>query len=49
MCCVGGGEGEIGSDEIGRVDKRGVKRKIGDLNLSEIKRLGEVFEEMLCE
>ena len=31
------------------VDKSRLKRKSGDLNFSEIKRLREVFQQMFCE
>ena len=31
------------------IDKSRLKRKIGDLNFSEIKRLREVFQQMFCE
>ena len=42
-------EGEIATDQIRTVDKSRLKRKIGDLNFSEIKRLREVFQQMFCE
>ena len=44
-----GREGEIATDQIRTVDKSRLKRKIGDLNFSEIKRLKEVFHQMFCE
>ena len=40
LCSVAGRDGEIATD---------LKRKIGDLNFSEIKRLKEVFHQMFCE
>ncbi|MDU6255472.1 MAG: type II toxin-antitoxin system PemK/MazF family toxin, partial [Staphylococcus warneri] len=42
-------DGEIATDQIRTVDKSRLKRKIGDLNFSEIKRLKEVFHQMFCE
>ncbi|MEO4992984.1 MULTISPECIES: type II toxin-antitoxin system PemK/MazF family toxin, partial [Bacteroidaceae] len=49
LCSVAGREGEIATDQIRTVDKSRLKRKIGDLNFSEIKRLREVFQQMFCE
>ena len=48
-CGEHGREGEIATDQIRTVDKSRLKRKIGDLNFSEIKRLREVFQQMFCE
>ena len=45
LCSVAGREGEIATDQIRTVDKSRLKRKIGDLNFSEIKRLREVFQQ----
>ena len=49
LCSVAGRDGEIATDQIRTVDKSRLKRKIGDLNFSEIKRLKEVFHQMFCE
>ena len=49
LCSVAGREGEIATDQIRTVDKSRLKRKIGDLNFSEIKRLREVFQQMFCD
>ena len=49
LCSVSWREGEIATDQIRTVDKSRLKRKIGDLNFSEIKSLGEVFQQMFCE
>ena len=49
LCSGAGREGEIATDQIRTVDKSRLKRKIGDLNFSEIKRLREVFQQMFCE
>ena len=49
LCAVAGRDGEIATDQISTVDKSRLKRKIGDLNFSEIKRLKEVFHQMFCE
>ncbi len=48
-CSVAGREGEIATDQIRVVDKSRIKRKIGNLNLSEIKKLKDVFQQMFCE
>ena len=48
-CSVYGRDGEIATDQIRTVDKGRLKRKIGNLNFSEIKRLREVFQQMFCE
>ena len=49
LCSVAAREGEIATDQIRTVDKSRLKRKIGDLNFSEITRLNEVFHQMFCE
>ena len=49
LCSVSGRDGEIATDQIRTVDKGRLKRKIGNLNFSEIKRLREVFQQMFCE
>ena len=49
LCSVADREGEIATDQIHTVDKSRLKRKIGTLNSSEVKRLREVFRQMFCE
>lgn len=48
-CSVAGRDGEIATDQIRAVDKSRLKRKIGNLHFSEVKRLQEVFHQMFCE
>ncbi|MCS2951642.1 type II toxin-antitoxin system PemK/MazF family toxin [Bacteroides sp. BFG-638] len=43
LCSVAGREGEIATDQIRTVDKSRLKRKIGDLNFSEIKGYVKYF------
>lgn len=47
-CSVAGRDGEIATDQIRTVDKRRLKRKIGELSDKEINQLRSVFNEMFC-
>ncbi len=49
LCSIAGREGEIATDQIRVVDKSRLKRKIGNLNSTEIKKLRDVFHQMFCE